>query len=307
MQNARERFFYDDKREKLMENLGKKITEYRKGAHLTQKDLGDMLNVSPQAVSKWENGQSEPDAFTIKRLCEIFKISTDELLDNTPPADETAAAATVTPVKEQPPVIVERVIEQKIINGYCEKCKRPVGPDEYVVTGSARGGQHIYCNACNEERIKTMRSAEYYEFRRQNNKSLIFGSLIALGATAIFCVLFMAIITLEPLWATGLIAVGVFIGYLAFGIQVFWEDSVVTDIFFFFLKSFRMPGVIFTLDLDGIIFLILVKIGGAILSAILSLIVFLFGLFFTPVASIFILPFAAIKRVAEGNRLKNQL
>lgn len=114
----------------------------------------------------------------------------------------------------------------------------------------------------------------------------------------------MVIVKLEPLWASGLIAAGVFVGYLAFGIQVFWEDSVVTDIFFFFLKSFRMPGVIFTLDLDGIIFLILVKIGGAILSAILSVIVFLFGLFFTPVTSLFILPFASIKRVMEGKRLK---
>ncbi len=295
-----------------MENLGNKISEYRKQLDLTQKDLGDKLNVSPQAVSKWENGQAEPDASTIKKLCEIFKISTDELLGNDPPVKEIAiTAAPVQPVVErvvQPVVqpVVERVVEQKIINGYCEECKKPVGPNEYVVTHSGRGGsiQHIYCNECNEKRIRSARIYAYDEFKRQNKKSLILGSLIALGVTALFCIMFMVIIKLEPLWATGLIAVGVFICWLAFGIQVFWEDSVVPDIFFFFLKSFTFPGVIFTLDLDGIIFLILVKVGGAILCAILSVIVFLFGLLFTPIASIFILPFAAIKRAFEGRSLK---
>lgn len=289
-----------------MEYLGNKISKYRKQLDLTQKDLGDKLNVSPQAVSKWENGQAEPDASTIKKLCEIFKISTDELLGNNPPVKEAAVAAATQPVAER---AAERIVEQKIISGYCEICNKPVGPNEYAVTHAGRGGsiQHIYCNECNEKRIHNARASEYYEFKRQNKRSLIFGSLIALGATAVFCILFMAIVKLEPLWATGIIATGVFAGYLAFGIQVFWEDSIVTDIFFFFLKSFRMPGVIFTLDLDGIIFLILVKIGGAILSAILSVIVFLFGLFFTPVASLFILPFASIKRVVEGKRLKKEI
>ena len=291
-----------------MENLGQTITEYRKKFNLTQKDLGEKLNVSPQAVSKWENGQAEPDASTIKKLCEIFKISTDELLGNTPPADEAAVTAATAPVAEapapQPQIIRETVVEQKIINGYCEDCKKPVGPGEYVVTGGGRTAQHIYCNECNVKRIHNRCVSEYAEFKRQNKKSLILGLLIALGVTALFCVLFMVVVKFNPMWATALLAVGVFIGWGAFGIQVFWEDSVVLDIFTFFLKSFSFPGVIFTLDLDGIIFLILVKIGGAIICAILSVIFFLLGLLFTPVASVFILPFAAIKRALEGRKLK---
>lgn len=277
---------------------------------MTQKELGDKLNVSAQAVSKWENGQTEPDASTIIKLCEIFKISTDELLGNTPPADETAATAAVeTPAPAlapapAPQVVRETVVEQKIINGYCEDCKKPVGPGEYVVTGGGRSMQHIYCNDCNKKRIHASHVSEYYDYKRQNKRSVIFGPLIGAGATLLFCILFMVIVKLDPLWAAALLAVGVFVGWTAFGIQVFWEDSVVTDIFFFFLKSFRMPGVIFTLDLDGLIFLLLVKIGGAILGAILSVLVFLFGLLFTPVAAVFILPFAAIKRTLEGKKLK---
>lgn len=288
-----------------MENLGQTITEYRKKLSLTQKDLGEKLNVSPQAVSKWENGQAEPDASTIKKLCEIFKISTDELLGNTPPADEVAVAA--APAAPAEPQIIERtVVEQKIINGYCEDCNKPVGPGEYIVTRSGRGGhnQHIYCHDCNNKRIHASRVSEYCDYKRQNKRSVIFGPLIAAGVTLIFCIVFLVFVKLNPAWVTGVLAVGVFVGWCAFGIQVFWEDSIVPEIFFFFLKSFKLPGVIFTLDLDGIIFLILVKVGGAILGAILSVILFLFGLIFTPVASIFILPFAAIKRTLEGNRLR---
>ena len=285
-----------------MENLGQTITDYRKKLNLTQKDLGEKLNVSAQAVSKWENGQAEPDASTIIKLCEIFKISTDELLGNTPPASE--AAATAVAEAPAPQIVRETVVEQKIINGYCEDCKKPVGPGEYVVTGGGRSIQHIYCNECNQKRIHANNLYEYSEFKRQNKKSLILGLLIALGATALFCVLFMVIIKLHPLWGTALLAVGVFIGWGAFGIQVFWEDSVVLDIFTFFLKSFSFPGVIFTLDLDGILFLIFVKLLGAIICTLLSVIVFLFGLLFTPVASVFILPFAAIKRAVEGKKLK---
>lgn len=287
-----------------MEDLGKTITEYRKKLNMTQKDLGEKLNVSAQAVSKWENGQAEPDASTLKKLGEIFKISTDELLGITPPADETAAAAVIEMPAPEPRIIERTVVQQKIINGYCETCNKPVGPNEYVVTGGGRTAQHIYCNECNKKRIHASHVAEYYDFKNENKRSLIFGPLIALGATALFCIIFMVIVKFEPLWATGLIAAGVFIGYLAFGIQVFWEDSVVLDIFLFFFKSFKLPGVIFTLDLDGLIFLILVKLGGAIITGLLSVLVFLFGLFFTPVASVFILPFAAIKRGVEASRLK---
>ncbi len=297
-----------------MEDLGKTITEYRKKLNMTQKDLGERLNVSAQAVSKWENGQAEPDASTLKKLSEIFEISTDELLGITPPADETtdetaaAAAVTATAAAEapapQPQIIRETVVQQKIINGYCEVCQKPVGPNEYVVTGGGRTAQHIYCNDCNKKRIHAYHVSEYEDYKRQNKRSLIFGPLIAAGVTLLFCIVFMVIVKLNPLWAAALVAVGVFIGWLAFGIQVFWEDSVVTDIFFFFFKSFKMPGVIFTLDVDGLLFLLFVKIGGAILGAILSVLVFLFGLMFTPVASIFILPFAAIKRSFEGRQLK---
>ena len=48
------------KKEKIMENytLGKRIAALRREKELKQDELAEMLNVSPQAVSKWENDVS---------------------------------------------------------------------------------------------------------------------------------------------------------------------------------------------------------------------------------------------------------
>ena len=289
-----------------MDNVGSNITEYRKRLNLTQKDLGDMLNVSPQAVSKWENGQAEPDTATIKKLCQIFRITTDELLGLESSAQSEGAVSAAQPTVAPPP---QTIVEQKIINGYCERCNKPVGPNEYVVTHSSGGRghspiQHIYCKECNAKAIKERANGEYAAFQRQTRKSLIWGALAGVGAAAIFAVLFIAIITMEPVWMTAIIAVVVGIGYFAFVMQVFW-DGVVIDVFEFFLHSFNLPGVIFTLDLDGIIFLILFKVIGGILAGILSALLFILGLFITPIVALFVLPFAAIKRGAEGSHLKS--
>jgi transcriptional regulator with XRE-family HTH domain len=64
----------------MEQTLGKRIAAHRKRIGLTQETLAEQLNVTAQAVSKWENDQSCPDITTLPKLCEIFGISTDELL-----------------------------------------------------------------------------------------------------------------------------------------------------------------------------------------------------------------------------------
>ncbi|MEG2601903.1 MAG: helix-turn-helix transcriptional regulator, partial [Carnobacterium sp.] len=44
-----------------MLEIGKKIKELRLSKKLTQKDLAKILNVTPQAISKWERNESNPD------------------------------------------------------------------------------------------------------------------------------------------------------------------------------------------------------------------------------------------------------
>lgn len=61
-------------------NLGEKLYELRKAKNLSQEDVADKLKVTRQTVSKWETNQSTPDFDKILPLCELFEISTEELL-----------------------------------------------------------------------------------------------------------------------------------------------------------------------------------------------------------------------------------
>ncbi len=65
----------------LTMNLGNKIRELRRARNLTQEQLAASLNISAQAVSKWEMGASYPDMTMIPVLASLFKVSLDELFD----------------------------------------------------------------------------------------------------------------------------------------------------------------------------------------------------------------------------------
>lgn len=76
----------------MLNNLNERIAYYRKKCGLTQEELAEKCSVTPQAVSKWENGLTSPDISLLPHLAETFGISTDELLGVGRP--ETAALAT---------------------------------------------------------------------------------------------------------------------------------------------------------------------------------------------------------------------
>ena len=60
--------------------IGEKITVLRNASGMSQEALADKLQVSRQAVSKWEMDQTQPQIDNVVQLCELFNISTDELL-----------------------------------------------------------------------------------------------------------------------------------------------------------------------------------------------------------------------------------
>lgn len=60
-------------------NLGDQIAIFRKAKSMTQEDLAQILNVSNQAVSKWESNQCCPDIQLLPQLADIFEVSMDNL------------------------------------------------------------------------------------------------------------------------------------------------------------------------------------------------------------------------------------
>ena len=66
--------------EKVKARIGSNIAYYRKKIGMTQAGLGEKLNYSDKAVSKWERGDSIPDVLTLMQIASLFEVTVDALL-----------------------------------------------------------------------------------------------------------------------------------------------------------------------------------------------------------------------------------
>lgn len=64
----------------MAKTLGNRIQELRKERKMTQEELAEKLDVTPQAVSKWETDNSYPDISLLVELANLFNCTVDELL-----------------------------------------------------------------------------------------------------------------------------------------------------------------------------------------------------------------------------------
>lgn len=82
--------------------LHERLRELRKKAGYSQEELAEELNISRQAVSKWENGSANPDVNNLIRLGELYQVSTDSILFGSSPAAAPSAPDTMEQIKETP-------------------------------------------------------------------------------------------------------------------------------------------------------------------------------------------------------------
>lgn len=75
--------------------MGERIRDARSRLGLTQANLADALQVSGQAVSKWERGENAPDVALLPDLAALLGVTTDRLLGTTAPAGPTTHATVV--------------------------------------------------------------------------------------------------------------------------------------------------------------------------------------------------------------------
>lgn len=61
-------------------SIGKRISECRQNKHMSQEEMANRIGVTPQAVSKWERGQSLPDVALLADICFVLGVSADYLL-----------------------------------------------------------------------------------------------------------------------------------------------------------------------------------------------------------------------------------
>lgn len=310
-------------------NYGQKIAELRKKKKLTQAALGEKLNITAQAVSKWENNLSEPDIESLKQMCEIFGVSMDELLETSRNVCATTTENTESPVQQV-----------KIINGYCEACKKPVGPGEYQVTTlqytpnaitklHQTQTQHLYCTSCYAKLTTTKQQLERAK-KEQERKDAIrderHETWLGLGWGIFACVL-VAILglffilnvqqnqTVEEYLQMFLqnkslrITTYVVLTVCSFTLvpQLVWSgdfgeggNTFLGSFFFFFCRWFKWPfGFIFELSLDGIVWFLTVKLTLYIICGVLSIAFFIIGLSLSLLLSLVTFPFSLIGRIRE--------
>ena len=71
----------------MNESFGARFARLRKSKGYTQEDIANRVNISYQAVSKWENDISSPDISLLPQLADILEVSIDELLGRVKPGE----------------------------------------------------------------------------------------------------------------------------------------------------------------------------------------------------------------------------
>lgn len=267
--------------------IGNNIKRLRIENGMTQKALADKLFVSAQAVSRWENNDVEPSLGTITELSKIFGVSTDEILGLT---------TTQESVPPEPEIIVEKEYVYKEPPrqhlALCDKCHSPIY-DKKDLCRAPYNNDKFLCTDCYNERIESDRKRELRSGKIRLVCSFIFGILAGLIPV-------ISILTTD-------ILEHISIGYAIFscvGLFAFVSCCILNNNFvgemalnIFSWGFVRMPGLIFSLDIDGCLWFITVKLLLALLGLALSVLCALLAIVVGCFVSIFVYPYALIKNI----------
>ena len=193
--------------------LGKKLSCYRKLAGMTQQQLGAHLNLSAQAISKWEKDLAEPDLSTLRALAGLYKVTVDELLDpnggfpteveEEPAEQEQAEAVPATATAQTVDVKPAAAAAQTV--GFCKRCGVVVNEESVGCTKPI-----VLCKKCAKayadeqtaiarkkkaeaEAAKKHRLAELARRRKVLRRKRLISLVVAAVVAAVFLVIDIAI------------------------------------------------------------------------------------------------------------------
>lgn len=116
--------------------IGENIKRLRSAKGMTQKELADKLFITPQALSRWENGTAEPGAASLKQLASIFGVTVDTLISGE--EGEKAGKPLATCEKCGKPLYEENEIRRRV-----QKVRKRRGPHHYIAEET-----HVLCASC---------------------------------------------------------------------------------------------------------------------------------------------------------------
>ena len=282
--------------------LGSKLKKLRTEKGLTQKDLADQLHVTFQTVSKWENDENEPDVSTLRELAKLFCCSMDYLLseDEIEAPKEERIEETIVPIKP---------IKNKI--DVCRDCGKELYDSDLthnVERKSPSGMKEIVviCDDCfkkHEDEInrraqeiedslkpttKKPGTGPFHRITDRNDKKPLIWSII-IGIAAFAIAFISCIINFNSVGIGWTIGAPVLTGYIVMAtIYCIFTASYVSDVFMSIAGwSFRFPGIIFSWDLEGLMWLIVMKLLFFVLGILIGIAVFFLALTISVILSFF--------------------
>ena len=113
-------------------NIGERIMALRKEKNISQLELSKRLNVSRQAVSKWEQGTSSPDTERLIQLAEILGTEVEYLATGTHPEPGSVVLNIVETVER----VEEKIVVKEVIRHVRRKPVKK-NPIDYWIVGGA--------------------------------------------------------------------------------------------------------------------------------------------------------------------------
>jgi len=173
--------------------FGEKLKKLRVSKNMTQKDLAEIINISPQAISRWENNEVEPSLETLRRLAEFFEVSMDDLFGNEK--------------KQEPEEPRQKIPEQKVVLAICEGCNTPIyDKDNIFRFTDQRGQKTVLCKVCQRQKMQKEQEAkrrkavaELNAGKTRRKRGYLFGALI--GGALLLLGVISAIYNKDPVTA----------------------------------------------------------------------------------------------------------
>lgn len=282
--------------------LGTKLAIYRRLAGLTQQQLGDRLNLSPQAISKWEKDLTEPDLATLRTLAELYKVSIDELLNLNSGFPDPASLTEDTEEDTE-----EKESESTPVIGFCKHCGVTVNQENVAETDPV-----VICKKCKtaEEEAKKKATAdakrrEKEDERRQERKrsenrhklKVRLGWSFAVAGIVAAVFLGLCISAMVSEFNAVLLPVAIIGTYVVFAfVSCLFFDCIVQEVVVdWFDKSIHWPGLIFTFDVDGCLWMIGMKLLFFFLGLLFGIVTGAIGIMLGLICAPFVFPFTMQK------------
>lgn len=247
--------------------FGEKLRQLRQERGMTQKELAQRVNVSSQAISRWENSEVEPSLETLQALAGIFGVSMDALF-----GIETQAGASDTEKQNSQPNVNISMPQERVVLGVCEACNTPIYEKENIVRKECDGSKTLLCRACHYRAERKMAKNDLAVSLETRRDGYLYGSLV--GGAILVIGIIATVMAKKPILLIpfGVIAVLAFMGLFCMMMQESFLGDMGASVASW---SFHAPGIIFEWSAEGIMDLIALKIIFWLIGVVVGIATFL--------------------------------